>query len=79
MAACSYHFYSLLQHMLVLEAVFFHSQPIFVQKFSEKGVFFQVRPMVEIMLLGIKDLLCDEGADFQKKFDNKTPTSIIGC
>jgi len=57
-------FYSLLQHMLVLEAVFFHSQPVLVEKFSEKGVFFQVRPMVEIMLLGIKDLLCDEGADF---------------
>jgi len=65
--------------MLALEAVSFHSQPVLVQKFSEKGVFLQVRPMVEIMLLGIKDLLCDEGPDFEREFDNKTPFSIIGC
>jgi len=56
--------YSLLQHMLVLAAVIFSQPTRLVQEFSEKAVFLQVRPMVEIMLLGIKYLLCDEGADF---------------
>ena len=45
--------------------------------FSEKIIFLQLRSMMQIMLLGIRNLRCDENADYRKEFDKRVLFTII--